>query len=225
MHFGLTRLGGVLLVACATCIPASAKSKPMAATEYFGHLQSWTGTKFVIHIDAFTPDEAAAAVATAGHDGDANAIRKALGRLDAGFVKLGTRGYRVAFARRYISDEGSRIVLIIRNELDLAPSVNSINWGTPPFNPPGRTNGKQFVIPPLAAVDVRISKAGSGSAVVATTATVTFHSLDHVVITDWGLGWLICRDLQEQKHVAPSELLAGPDGAIENPVPNVSPCP
>jgi hypothetical protein len=200
MHFGLTRLCGVILVACATCIPASAKSKPIVAAEYFGHLQSGSGTKFVIHIDAFTRDEAAAAVATAGHNGNANAIRKALGRLDAGFVKLGTRGYRVAFARRYISDEGVRIVLIIRNELDLATSVNSGDPSTPPFNAPARTNGKDFVIPPLAAVDVRISKTGSGGATVATTAIVTFRSLDDVVITDWGLGSLICRDLQEQKH-------------------------
>jgi hypothetical protein len=108
-----TRSRAVLLLAVSACGDLSAKGKPpnaAPAAEYTGHLASGSGTMFLIHIDSFTPDEAANAVALAGRNGDSNAIRAALGRFDAGFIKLGTNGFRVAFARRQPLDDGALIV-------------------------------------------------------------------------------------------------------------------
>jgi hypothetical protein len=164
--------GALFLVAASWGAPEAAprESKPVAAAEYFGHVKGKTPGFFVVHIDAYTPDDTASAVALAGHDGDANAIRAALGRLDAGFIKVGDNGYRVALARRRAEDEGVRIILIIRNELEFA----------------GRANMKFLRIPPLAAVEIWMPLAGEGEAAIACAASVVFRSADDIAITDWG---------------------------------------
>ncbi len=194
--------GALLLWNLASTESLAGPKKPKAtpATEYVGHVLSASGMMFVIHIDAFTPDDAADAVAIAGRDGNSNSIRSALGRLDAGFIKLGTRGYRVAFARRLLESDGDRIILVLRNELDFTASTNSEDPLKPPFMPAGRANGKDLVIPPLAAVDARISSSGAGRATISSAATVVFRSADDVEITDWGPGWAEVRDLRERKH-------------------------
>jgi len=161
---------------------APKKSRPDAAAEYFGHVAAQSNGMFVVHIDSFTPDDTANAVALAGRDGDANAIRDALGRLDMGFIKLGVRGYRVAFARRRSEDEGVRIILILRNELEYA----------------GRTNMKVLLIPPLAAVDVWLPRTGEGEATISCAASVVFRSADDMAITDWGDGTLRAFGLRER---------------------------
>jgi len=163
---------------------AAPKEKPVAAAEYVGSLKSFAGAMFVIHIDSFTADEAATAVAVAGRDGNSNAIRTALGRLDAGFIKLGSKGYRVAYARRIRESDGARIILILRNELESFE----------------RTSLKDFPTPPLAAVDVWIPDAGDGQAAISGIATVVFRSADDVAITDWSDGSVRAFGLQERKH-------------------------
>ncbi len=136
---------------------------------------------FLVHIDAFTSDEAAAPVALAGREGNSNAIRTALGRLDAGFIKLADNGYRIAFARRHVKDDGVRITLILRNELGDTGRI------------------KDLVIPPLAAVDVWLPSSGAGEATISSSATVVFRSLDDVEITDWG-GEAHALDVREREH-------------------------
>ena len=155
--------------------------KPPAAAEYIGHLVSVGHAYFLVHIDAFTSDDAAAAVALAGRDGNANSIRAALGRLDAGFIKLADNGCRIAFARRHVEDGGVRIILILRNALEDTSTI------------------KELVIPPLAAVDVWLPNAGAGEATIASAATVVFRSSDDVEITDWG-GEAHALDVRERKH-------------------------
>jgi len=176
--------GGFLLVTIAgSSLHAEPKQpKPPPAAEYVGHVASRSDSRFVIHIDAFTPDDAANAIAVAGRDGNSNAIRTALGRLDAGFIKLGIRAYRVAYARRRRENEGVRIILILRNELE--------SW----------EQTKALPIPPLAAVDVWLPDSGEGQAAISGVATVVFHSADDVVITDWGEGTVPAFGLRERKH-------------------------
>ena len=166
----------------------SKESKPAPAADYVGHIASARAGLFVVHVDAFTPDDAANAVALKGRDGDSNAIRTALGNLDAGFIKIGATGYRVAYARRRQEKGGVRIILIIRNELRHA----------------GRTNGKVLVIPPLAAVDIWIPPVGEGGVRIASAAEVVFHSADEIAITDWGAEQLRVLDLTTKKSSDPA---------------------
>jgi hypothetical protein len=179
-------IGALLAVALAFkglyADPKATKRPP--AAEYIGHVLSFRGARFVVHIDSFTPDEAANAVALAGRDGNSNAIRTALGKLDAGFIKLGSDGYRVAYARRSTETDGARIILILRNELEFV----------------GRANLKNLTIPPLAAVDIWIPNTGDGQASVAGAATVVFRSADDVEITDWGIETVDALDLRERQH-------------------------
>ena len=128
--------------------------------------------------------DAANAIALAGHGGDSSAIRTALGRLDAGFIKLGVKGYRIAYARRRAENDGVRIILIIRNELEFA----------------GRSSMKEFLTPPLAAVDVWLPSTGDGQANISCAATVVFRSADDIAITDWGDGMLRALDLRARIH-------------------------
>jgi hypothetical protein len=180
-----TVVGGavIFVVMAVSALDAHGKEpKPPPAAEYVGHAAAMTGSRFVLHIDAFTPDDAAAAIALAGRGGDSSAIRMAFGRLDAGFIKLGTKGYRIAYARRGREDGGVRIIVILRNEME--------NWETtkmPPF-------------PPLSAVDAWLPDSGDGEATISGIATVVFQSADDVVITDWGEGTLRVFGLREHKH-------------------------
>jgi hypothetical protein len=137
---------------------------------------------FVIHVDAFTPDDVANEVAFAGRGGNSNEIRNALGRLDTGFIKLGERGFRVAYSRQLREDSGLRIILILRNELDTA----------------GVLRLKDMPIPPLAAVETWLPDTGDGEATIAGSATVVFRSADDIEITDWGGGKLRAFGLRQR---------------------------
>ena len=182
-HRGWAQFCGALVLVALSWEALDAKpagSKPVAAEEYTGHVASLSNGMLLVHIDSYTPDDAANAVALAGHGGDSSAIRTALGRLDAGFIKLGVRGYRIAYARRRAENDGVRIILIIRNELEIA----------------GRSSMKEFVTPPLAAVDVWLPSTGEGQATISCAATVVFRSADDIAITDWGDGTLRALDLR-----------------------------
>jgi hypothetical protein len=178
--------GSILVGAAATSLlyAGPADPKAQAAAEYVGHVTQHAGTRFVIHIDSFTPDDEANAVALAGREGNSNAIRKALGRLDAGYVKLGSDGYRIAYARRHAENDGVRMILIIRNEMTFV----------------GRVSTKDIERPPLAAVDVWIPSAGDGQARISGAATVVFRSADDVEITDWGGGPVESFDLRKRRN-------------------------
>jgi hypothetical protein len=158
------------------------------SVEYFGHILG--GNKLVVHIDTLTPDDAANAVAAAGRDGNSNAIRTALGRLDSGYVKIGTDGYRIAYARRIVEADGTRYLFVFRNELalgarDVIPSGLSL---------------KEQTVPPLAAGDLWLPKDGPGQATISGSARVVFRSMDDLVVTDWGWGGAASQDMQPRKR-------------------------
>jgi hypothetical protein len=184
--------GAWLLCAALTAVASaggiaearSKRPKPAPAAEYVGHVMSFAGAMFVLHVDAFTPNEDAEKVAIAGREGNPDAIRTALGKLDAGFIKIGTSGYRVAYARRREEAGQQHIVLVLRNELPNA----------------GRGNGKFLVREPLAAVDAWIPPQADGKAVISEAAVVVFRSPDDLEITDWGDGVLLAFGLRERKR-------------------------
>jgi hypothetical protein len=126
------------------------------------------GVRITIRVEAYTSDEDAARIARAGRDGDANAIRSALGKLDSGFIKVDTTGYRIAYARRIVEEGGARLYLLIRNELDGA----------------GRSSLRDETAPPLAAVDVWLPDGKKAEATIAPAARVVFQGTDQIKITD-----------------------------------------
>jgi hypothetical protein len=162
----------------------SAKDKPRPAAKYVGHVLSLMGTRFVIQIDAFPPEDIAEQVAVAGRSGNANAIREALGKLDCGFMKFGDMGYRIAFARRVPEPDGLRLFLIFRNE----------------FKECGRASFTTLIAPPLAATEVWIPTTGLGRAVITGVAGVTFQSVDDIKIADWSEGQLESHDLRAAEN-------------------------
>jgi hypothetical protein len=147
-----------------------AKASAPPALHLVGHASGRgnSSARVTIHVEAYTSDEDAARVAEAGRDGNANSIRKALGKLDSGFIKIETDGYRVAYARRVVEEGGSRIHLLIRNELDGA----------------GRSSLREEVAPPMAAVDVWLPDGGNAEATIAPSARIAFQGPDQIRITD-----------------------------------------
>jgi hypothetical protein len=187
-------------VASSDSLASSKKPKPTPAAEYVGHVVSAGGLPFTVHIDSFTPDDAAEAVVIAGHDGNPNAIRSALGHLDAGFMRVDTWTYRIAYARRQVGPDGSRIILVFRNELESGGGARSQDPLIPPFIPQGRTNGKELGIPPLAAAVLLVPNSGMGEGRISTAATVVFRSADEVEIKDWSGGWDRVLGVRERTH-------------------------
>ena len=171
-----TRAFVLALIAVMATVVAAGKDKKPAAAEYREH----GGSKSVIHIDAFATDEIAEKVAAAGRDGNPDAIRAALGKLDCGFVKIGGQGFRIDYARRRSIDGGAQIVILFKNELPFS------EHGT------GRCPGAS----PIAAATVVIPDGGNGRAMIFAAATVTFRSVDDISITDCGQGMAAMIDLR-----------------------------
>ena len=84
-----------------------------------GHVALLPGGIFVVHIDSYTPDDTANAIALAGHDGGRQCDPRCAGTSRCRVHQVGCQGYRVAFARRLVEPEGVRIILIVRNEVGL----------------------------------------------------------------------------------------------------------
>jgi hypothetical protein len=147
---------------------AKASSPPAVHLVGHGSGRGTAGVRITIRVDAYTSDEDAVKVAQAGRDGNANAIRSALGKLDSGFIKVDTTGYRIAYARRVVEDGGSRLHLLIRNELDGA----------------GRSSLRDEMTPPMAAVDLWLPDGKPAEATIAPAARVVFQGTDQIKITD-----------------------------------------
>ena len=171
-----TRIVILALAAVMTTEFVAGKEKRPAAAEY----REQGGSVSLIHIDTFVPDEIAEKVAAAGHDGNPDAIRAALGELDCGFIKIGGHGYRIDYARRRSIDGGTQIVLLFRNEV--------------PFSAHG--SGKCHGASPIAAATVMIPDSGRGRAIIYSGATVTFRSVDDISIVDCGQGMATMIDLR-----------------------------